>query len=288
MIRTRIAPTPSGYLHLGNALNFVLTWLWARKAGGTIHLRIDDLDAPRARPEYLADIFDTLAWLGINWDSGPADSGEQATIYSQVLHSTRYDTLIDQLIATGLVYACECSRRALAERPCPCRSLVIPLSQPDTALRIITPAAPIVIQDFQAGSLEVSLQQYMPDFIIRRRDGIAAYQIASLADDLDSDINLIIRGQDLLPSTAAQLYLTSLVGADSFFQTTFYHHPLLTDEKGLKLSKSAGSYSLKAMREQHADPALVFIALSKALPLSADCHSLKEMLDLFSIPPSVR
>lgn len=246
MIRSRIAPTPSGYLHIGNALNFVLTYTMVHRASGTLRLRIDDIDAPRARPEYIADIFQTLEWLGVEWQQGPHTPAEHHTSFSQALRASRYTQCIDLLIATGLTYSCTCSRREL--QACQCRSMHIPLDAPDAALRIAAPSGPITITDQKLGILHISLRDQMGDFVIRRRDGIAAYQVASLADDIDHGTTLIVRGEDLLPSTAAQLYLASLIGADSFIQTSFYHHPLLTDTTGSKLSKSAGSTALHTMR----------------------------------------
>jgi glutamyl/glutaminyl-tRNA synthetase len=248
MIRSRIAPTPSGYLHIGNALNFLITWQWVRREGGRLRLRIDDSDSMRVRPELLEDIFLSLEWMGLDWDEGPHNAGEQERLYSQSLRAARYAAMIEQLIGTGRVYACECSRTELKERPCGCRHKQLPLDMPDTALRIMTPDLPIIVNDVK-GRRPIPLNEVMHDFVIRRRDGIAAYQVVSLADDLDQEINLIVRGMDLLESTAAQLYLASLTGAERFSSITFYHHPLLLDDEGHKLSKSAGSTSLKAMRE---------------------------------------
>ena len=280
MIRSRIAPTPSGYLHIGNALNFVRTWLMVRRAGGMLRLRIDDIDTTRTRPEYLDDIFRTLEWMGIDWDEGPQTVDEQTGIYSQALRGERYNEMIGHLIDTGRVFACRCSRRDMMgnENARLCKSEMLSLDTPDTALRIETRDEPIIIYDAEMGQQKVFLDEGMKDFVIRRRDGIAAYQVASLADDIDHDINLIVRGADLLMSTAAQLYLASLINADSFAKTTFYHHPLIQDAAGNKLSKSAGSYSLKAMRERDTTPDKLYLELSKLIGLSQPCTSLRDML----------
>ena len=265
MIRSRIAPTPSGYLHIGNALNFVLTWLRLRRERGLLRLRIDDIDAPRARPEYVEDIFETLDWLGMDWDEGPQTAEEHQRLYSQSHRVERYDKVIQQLIISGKVFACQCSRKDLNGRPCECREKNISLDQPDTALRIATPSALIQVHDSQAGILNIDLNDEMRDFVIRRRDGIAAYQVASLADDIDHKINLIVRGEDLLSSSAAQLYLASLIGDNDFAKTTFYHHSLLKDEQGDKLSKSAGSLSLKAMRDNNISVQDFYIRLCRMM-----------------------
>jgi glutamyl-tRNA synthetase len=283
MIRARIAPTPSGYLHIGNALNFVLTWLEVRKTGGKLRLRIDDIDAPRAKPEYVADVFETLEWLGIDWDEGPRSVAEQELLYSQLLRKARYEQLILLLIASGKVYACECSRKDLDIKPCDCRAKKLPLDMPDTALRIQTSGTPIVIQDAKAGNIAVNLDAEMPNFVIKRRDGIVAYQIASLADDIDYDINLIIRGMDLIHSTAAQLYLASIIGATDFEAVRFYHHPLLVDEQGNKLSKSAGSTSIHAMRKLDPRPDKLYLQISKALNIKEPCRSASQLLAAYQL-----
>lgn len=277
MIRSRIAPTPSGYLHIGNALNFVLTYAMVRRTQGSLRLRIDDIDTLRARPEYVADIFHTLEWIGLEWQAGPHSAVEHYRTFSQSLRAVRYQQLIDLLNATGMTYACACSRRDMAQ--CICRSKRLPLDTPDTAIRIVTSDRLIEIHDQKMGVQKISLQQYMPDFVIRRRDGIAAYQVASLADDMDYGIDLIVRGKDLLPSTAAQLYLASLLGEAHFAGTTFYHHGLLTDEHGHKLSKSEGSLSLPAMRASGMTSAVFFQKLSHYMNLKRECHSLNEMVD---------
>lgn len=278
MIRSRIAPTPSGYLHIGNALNFVLTYALVRRSGGSLRLRIDDIDAPRARPGYVDDIFQTLEWLGMTWDEGPHTPAEHYLSFSQSLRAARYQHLIDQLNNTGRTYACTCSRQVL--NTCSCRSKHLPFDTKDAAIRIATPHEPIIVQDEKLGSQAVSLQEHMPDFVIRRRDGIAAYQVASLADDIDYGINLIVRGQDLLPSTAAQLYLASLIHADDFSRARFYHHTLLLDSDGGKLSKSEGSRSLRSMRLAGTDPERVFSQIGAALQLRPDCRSLADILEL--------
>lgn len=254
-LRSRIAPTPSGLLHLGNAFNFLLTEAIVRQAGGHLRLRIDDLDAPRIRHEYLSDIFDSLAWLGIQPDAGPADAADQRAHFSQSLRLPEYNKLLRRLAETGLVFACTCSRKELLQAsadgqyPGTCIAKKIPLDTPDAAWRIQTPPDALIhFSDAIAGDSSVSLWDAQRHFIIRRRDGLPAYQVASLSDDAAYGINTIVRGADLRSSTAAQLYLAGLLGMKSFLETRFYHHPLISDEKGQKLSKSAGSSSLKAMR----------------------------------------
>src|SRR5580698_2529924 len=145
MIRSRLAPTPSGYLHIGNAINFVISWLWVRKENGSLRLRIDDLVATHIKAEQLEDIFRTLEWLGLDWDDGPQTPDEQIRIYSQSFRIERYNNMINAIIQKSEVFACTCSRKYLKstnepiEQLCHCRTKHIPLSQPDYSLRIVTP-----------------------------------------------------------------------------------------------------------------------------------------------------
>lgn len=255
MIITRIAPTPSGYLHQGNAFNFLLNWLLARSQGGKVLLRIDDLDAPRIRPEYMQDVFDTLDWLGMDWDMGPTSPDDLQTEWSQNHRLPLYHKLLDGLAEKGYLFACECSRKDLADSggvyPGACLHKGIPLDAPDVAWRVKVPDDEhINFTDGWQGALSYALGQEMGSFVVRRRDGIPAYQIASLADDVHYGVYAMARGLDLLSSTAAQLYLAKLMSIDSFTQTRFYHHPLILDEVGQKLSKSAGSVALNTWRNE--------------------------------------
>lgn len=252
---TRLAPTPSGYLHQGNAFNFLLNWLMARAQGGQVLLRMDDLDAPRAKPEYIEDVFETLDWLGMDWDMGPTGPDDLATHWSQQHRLPFYHEMLQQLIQTGHLFACDCSRKDLAESggvyPGTCTQKHLPFNTPDVAWRVRMDAGETThFTDGWQGNTAVALGAEMGSFVVRRRDGIPAYQIASLADDMHFGITYVARGMDLLPSTAAQLYLAKLLDMNPFTQTQFYHHPLLLGEGGSKLSKSAGSVSLRYMREQ--------------------------------------
>jgi glutamyl-tRNA synthetase len=267
--RTRIAPTPSGFLHLGNGMSALYTWLLARKLGGRLWLRIDDLDQERQRPEYVADIFDSLRWLGLDWDDGPQQAGEFEA-HSQHRRLPRYEALLARLRAGGALYACPCSRRQVREAspsgayPGTCRHAGHPLDAPDMAWRIAVPEAPVVLPGNWPAPAEASLAEAMGDFVVRQKDGRPAYQIASLADDLDYGTTLLVRGEDLLPSSAAQQYLAQRLGEEGFGQC-MVHHPLVCDAGGGKLSKSAGAPSLRALRGRLGHPGAVYEALSYAL-----------------------
>lgn len=263
--KLRFAPTPSGYLHQGNALNFVLNWLAARilisgsaaSSGPAtsftrIYLRIDDLDNERNRTEYLEDILDTFDWLGLDWD-GPYSDTFQGLIY-QTANWPRYRAVLDRLRDRNLLFACRKSRRDLepfgGDYPNEFREQNLSLDDPDVAWRIKTPA------NFP-----------LPDFVVRRRDGIPAYQIASYADDLHFGITHIVRGADLEDSTRAQQYLAEVLNEDKFLKINFLHHPLVLGASGEKLSKSAGADSLKAMREAGLGPQQIFETAGRWLGL---------------------
>lgn len=258
-MKTRMAPTPSGLLHAGNGASFVLAWKLAREAGGKVLLRIDDLDAERARPEYVQDIFETLDWLGLDWDEGPRNAGEMEQ-WSQHRRVEGYMQLVERLRAEGQLYACTCSRKDIAGRTGGveydghCRQRGLPLDLPDCCWRLRLPdGAAVAMRTWPNGALR-ELPLDMPDPVIRQRDGRPAYQIASLADDLQFGVDLIVRGMDLLPSTAIQLHVAQLLGKAVFGDALFLHHPLLLDEAGQKRSKSHGARSLREQRHAGGGP----------------------------------
>ncbi|HSR35757.1 MAG TPA: glutamate--tRNA ligase family protein [Desulfurivibrionaceae bacterium] len=283
-IRSRIAPTPSGYLHLGNAVNFLLTWLLVRQAGGSLKLRIDDADSDRTQPEYIEDIFHQLDWLGLTWDEGPSGPEDFRHHHSQLLRQERYRAVLDQLAATGLLFPCVCSRKQIREQatnglyPGTCRTRREP-PPGEHAIRLLVPAETVV----QVGDQPVSLGATMGDFVLWRRDDQPAYQLASLVDDLDDRISCIVRGADLLASTAAQLHLATLLGAigEPFGAITFHHHPLIPGEGGQKLSKSDNALSLHAMREAGVTPTQIYQATARVLELPP--YAIETLDDLFAV-----
>jgi glutamyl/glutaminyl-tRNA synthetase len=240
-LRTRIAPTPSGYLHEGNLLSFLATAMLAEERQGHLLLRIDDLDAERQRPEYVEDIFRTLQALGITWNEGPRDPADFATNWSQQLRLPRYAGLLHQLKDSGQLYACSCSR--MERTACTCAGKDLSFDAPDHVWRLRTPAdASVRMKRWPDGTeREHRVAELIQDPVLRQRNGRPAYQIASLADDVDHRIDLIVRGEDLRPSTCCQLYMAELLGLTAFTNVLFLHHPLITDEAGVKLSKSQGA-----------------------------------------------
>ena len=254
---SRLAPTPSGFLHTGNAFNFVLTALLTKAVGGTLRLRIDDLDSPRVKPEYLVSLFNDLHELGITWDSGPEGVSDSAA-YSQKNRIPLYLDTLERLRGKGCLYACTCSRKELALQTltgnlCSCvnkTEAFFQVTGTEYALRLRTPPGLTVSVPQLSGEwIEVILSEAIPNPVMLRRDGLPAYHIASLTDDLAFGINFIVRGLDLLPSTALQLYMAELLNEEAFLKIRFLHHGLVTDSDGKKLSKSSGSTSLNALRE---------------------------------------
>jgi glutamyl-tRNA synthetase len=241
-VKTRFAPTPSGYLHAGNAFNFLKNWLAAREnSAGKILLRIDDLDAERKRSEYVEDIFRTLDWLKFDWDDGPNSPDDFEKNWSQKTRISLYENLLNALKNRDLLFVCGKSRQELAAfgnfYPIKFRVQNLDFDAKNAAWRIKTPT------DF-----------LMQDFIIRRKDGVPAYQIASVADDIFFKITDIFRGADLENSSMAQLFLAEKLSLKAFLKINISHHPILKNELGEKLSKSAGANSLKMMRESGKKP----------------------------------
>lgn len=254
--KTRIAPTPSGYLHLGNVLSFIITVELAKRADAQILLRIDDLDRQRANPLYIQDIFDTLNFMEIGWDEGPRSINEVETEWSQVHRMELYSDAIKQLTESGYLFACTCSRTRLraAEtpdvQPCDCPQKNLPFYTKDSCLRIKTNmGSTLPIKTLTGGTITAALPAEMNDFIVRKKDGYPAYQLTSVLDDLHFEIDMVVRGKDLWPSTLAQIYLANLLGKSGFSAITFHHHPLLMASEDKKLSKSAGDTSIKYLRE---------------------------------------
>jgi glutamyl/glutaminyl-tRNA synthetase len=267
--KTRIAPTPSGFLHLGNAFSFALTAALAEKYETSILLRIDDLDGPRIEERYLQDIFDTLHFLNISWNEGPHDVGEHTQVFSQQKRMHLYEAALAHLYDRGSVYACSCSRAQLQENnhtgyPGTCRNKKIPMDAENVCWRLDTSIQkPLFVHIPEKGILQAALPAEMRDFIVRRKDGLPAYQLSSVVDDLYFGTDLVVRGEDLWASTLAQLYLSELLPANTFNTCTFFHHPLFLNAEGTKLSKSKGDTSIQHLRKQGLSAEDVYALLGK-------------------------
>ena len=239
MAVTRYAPTPSGYLHAGNLANFTLTRDLAVHVGADIALRIDDADAARYRREYVDDIFKTLRAHGLEWQIGPRDTDDFESRWSQRHKTAAYRQALRDLMDATDTYACACSRavqRAVPTGGCTggCRALRLPLEPERTALRVVVPADTCI--DVSGAMVDLSAE--MGDFVVWRRDDLPAYQLVSVVEDRDLGTTHIVRGEDLLASSAAQIWLAPGLGAANVAHATYVHHALVLDAAGRKLSKS--------------------------------------------------
>jgi len=267
--KTRLAPTPSGFLHLGNVLSFVITATFARKTGAKILLRIDDLDQLRVDKRYIQDIFDTLNFLEIPWDEGPRDAAEFESAYSQLNRMEMYQAALGELTGKEIVFACTCSRKQLLNAgACSCIDLHIPLNSENTAWRLITDInRELVVKNIKGDSTSAELPFEMRHFVVKKKDGFPAYQLTSIIDDLFYAVDLVVRGEDLWPSTLAQHQLALTLGKDHFNEISFHHHSLLTAPGGGKLSKSAGATSVKYLRENGKSMADIYKLIAASLDI---------------------
>lgn len=270
LAKTRIAPTPSGYLHLGNIYSFVVTLALAQTTGARLLLRIDDMDRERAAPRFIQDIFETLNFLGLPRNEGPTGVTDFETKWAQPHRLQLYNQALQTLLAGSHVFACTCSRTDILKQsadgsyPGTCRHKKLPLDLLGSALRMKTPASvDIQLQTLNGLQQIQELPATVRDFVVRKKDGSPAYQLCSLVDDIHFGIDLVVRGMDLFPSTLAQWWLSTLLPPNRFAETVFVHHPLLTDEGGNKLSKSAGHTSVYSLRKQGWSREEVFALLGK-------------------------
>ncbi len=283
---TRIAPTPSGYLHLGNLFSFALTAALAHESGAGTRLRIDDLDAERTGKPYLEDIFETLAFMNIRWTHGPRNLNDFEQHYRQQLRLPLYEKTLQELRDRGLVYACDCSRSKILAQdargwyPGTCRHKGLSLDTPGLSWRLHTEGAIVINMRQLNGVAHLPLPAGIRDVVIRKKDGFPAYQVVSLVNDEQDGTDLVVRGADLLPSSLVQLYLASLLGVEQFTQTTFVHHRLFSDEQRRKLSKSAGAYSVKAMRGAGLDATEVYKKMGEALNLKTRIQGWEDLCSL--------
>ena len=270
--RGRFAPSPTGPLHLGNARTALLAWLAARARGASFLIRVEDLDGPRVRPGLEPRMLDELRWLGLDWDEGP-DLGGPRGPYRQSERFDRYRAALDQLRRAGDVYPCFCSRAEIAAAsqaphgpsdegpryPGTCRALspsevAARSARRAPAWRLRVAAGPIAFDDGVHGRRAFDVGAETGDFVVARADGIPAYQLAVAVDDAAMAIEEVVRGDDLLPSTARQLLVYRALGLAA---PRFAHAPLVLGEDGARLAKRHGALSLGELRERGSDPRAV-------------------------------
>jgi len=281
--RGRFAPSPTGPLHLGNARTALLSWLDARARGGRYAMRVEDLDGPRVRPGLEARILAELRWLGLDWDEGP-DMGGPAAPYRQSERAARYREALDRLVAAGLAYPCFCSRAEIAlasqaphgpsdegpRYPGTCGRLGADEARARAetrrpAWRLRAPAAAVTFDDGVHGPQRFDVAGTVGDFVVMRADGVAAYQLAVAVDDAAMAVTEVVRGDDLLPSTARQLLVLRALGLAA---PRYGHVPLLLGEDGQRLAKRHGARSLGELRDGGADPRAVVGLLAASAGLA--------------------
>lgn len=260
MVVGRFAPSPSGRMHLGNVFSALLAWLSVRSCGGQMLLRIEDLDPDRCRSEYAEQLKRDLDWLGLDWD---VEQPPQST------RTEAYRAAFERLERLGLVYPCYCSRTQLHAASAPhasdgtviyagtCRALTASQRAAQTrtpAWRIRTSDTEIRFTDGLQGAYTQNLAAQCGDFILRRSDGVYAYQLAVVVDDAAGGVTQVVRGRDLLSSTPRQLWLQTLLGLP---EPEYYHVPLLVAPDGRRLSKRERDLDLGALRKRFSAPELI-------------------------------
>lgn len=286
--KTRIAPTPSGYLHLGNIISFLITSAIARKHKAKIFLRIDDLDRARVRDIYINDIFETLNFLEITYDEGPKDITDFKSNYSQIHRLDLYEKALKDLADKGACFACICSRKILAgtggssEYSGHCKQLDIPLTKRGCCWRFRTNLnKQVPVRIYPNHFITTPFPSEMKDFIIRKKDMYPSYQLASVVDDVYYGADLIVRGADLWHSTLAQIHLAAnLKEGQPFLKTAFHHHLLVTDG-GKKLSKSSGSTSIQYLRSNGAKKTDIYKLIGEYLKFSVAATTLDDFCELY-------
>ncbi|MEE9386540.1 MAG: tRNA glutamyl-Q(34) synthetase GluQRS [Nannocystaceae bacterium] len=268
-MRGRYAPSPTGHLHLGNARTALLAWLQVRAAGGTFVMRVEDLDPARSRPELESEQLADLRWLGLDWDEGP-DVGGPHGPYRQSERAEGHAQWADRLDT----FPCSCTRREVREAtlaphgaepiyPGTCdRGPTRPGGA--RSLRWRTPPGRVAFADDVWGAVEQDVRGEVGAFVLRRADGVWGYQLAVVADDAAMGITHVLRGADLLGSTARQIHLQRTLGLAT---PRYCHVPLLVGEDGGKLSKRHGARALVELREAGVDPRRVVAALGRSVGL---------------------
>ncbi len=282
--RTRFAPAPTGYLHLGHVLNALWVWELARELNGEVLLRIEDHDRGRCRPEYEETLLEDLAWLGFihpdrldrpDRPDRPVRLDRPVRPVCPVRQSSRsaiYQTALDRLDAMGLVYACTCSRKDIAEvaedsfRRGTALSRHLPRCGPcaeGAGLRVRMEPGVESFTDGVLGAVEQDPAAQCGDLLVRDRNGNWTYQFAVTVDDLEQGIDLVIRGTDILSSTGRQIRLARLLGRP--VPPVYVHHPLILRPDGRKLSKASGDTAVRELRERGWSAERVREAAVKAL-----------------------
>jgi len=297
--RGRFAPSPTGEVHLGNASSALLAWLSVRSRGGSLVMRMEDLDRARSRPELAESVLSDLRWLGLDWDEGP-DLGGPHEPYAQSARQARYLEAFERLRSDERLYPCFCSRKEIAaaasapQKPGEerayagtCRALESGEARAwiesgaRHAWRFRVDGGPRPrFEDLLHGAWQGGAWP-CGDFVVHRSDGVTAYQLAVVVDDAEMGIDEVVRGDDLLPSTLRQIVLYEALGLTP---PVYGHVPLLLDTEGVRLSKRQKGITLRELRESGFDASAIAGRLAQLLGLrpSPECVRLRELVDEFS------
>lgn len=304
--RGRLAPSPTGALHLGNARSFLLTWLSVRSRGGTLLLRMEDLDHPKIKPGAAGQVLEDLHWLGLDWDEGPRLGGPHAP-YTQSQRTPCYRQALHRLLELGLAYPCTCSRRDVESAqsaphagedglryPGNCRDRYrhYAAAQADLppgripAWRFRTPPGSISFTDAFRGPQTQSPAEEVGDFVLARHPDGAGYMLGVVVDDAAMGVTEVMRGDDLLPATGRQILLYDALGLTC---PTFAHLPLLVGPDGRRLAKRHGDTRIAALREAGIPAGRIvglLAAWSGLAPIGATCTpaDLLQAFDLARVP----
>jgi glutamyl-tRNA synthetase len=284
-IRTRFAPSPTGYLHIGGARTALFAWLYARKHGGKLVLRIEDTDLERSTEESVNAILEGMAWMGLDYDEGP---------FYQTHRFDRYEEVIQQLLHDGKAYRCNCSKErieklredqmAAKEKPRydgRCRNLKVDANEPHV-IRFSNPLeGEVTFTDLVRGPITVQNKE-LDDLIIKRTDGSPTYNLSVVVDDLDMDISHVIRGDDHINNTPRQINIIAAMGREA---PIYAHVPMILGEDGARLSKRHGATSVIDYREMGYLPEALLNYLVRLGWSSGDqeLFSLDEMISLFDV-----
>ena len=276
----RLAPSPTGFLHLGNAWSFLLAWANARSQSGRIILRIDDIDQTRSRHTYVVALIEDLQWLGLDWDLGPTLANFDPH-YFQSKRQAIYEKVLAELTKQQLTYPCFCTRKELKTLasaphledsglfyPGSCRNLSLNerankiAAGQKAAIRLKCPLdlGTINFNDKYMGQQSFTPTPQNCDLPLRRSDGVIAYQLASVIDDALMNVTQVLRGRDLLSSTPRQILLTQMIGLGTIPE--YAHIPLILDEYGQRLAKRHQSLTLRSLRESGAKPEQIIALLA--------------------------
>jgi glutamyl-tRNA synthetase len=291
----RLAPSPTGLLHLGHARTFLLAYWHARARGGTLLMRMEDLDGPRVEARFAAAALQDLEWLGLSWDGAP---------FVQSSELPRLNAAVSELVSSGKAYPCVCSRGdirgaqsaphetgAEPRYPGTCRGRFNSFAEAErisgrpAGARLLVPEGEITIVDGLNGTGTWNVARDVGDFLIAKRDKAPAYQLAVVVDDAAQGITEVVRGDDLLPSTARQWYVQEALGLP---HPAWLHVPLVVDESGRRLAKREDDLSLAELRRGGTDPRAIvaWVARSAGMPSSERCTpaELTPHFDLARVP----